>query len=102
MFAAPWGWELGSAGVAQVEEKRKGRGGGRWKRRGAVLLITAQKLNSQGDALLPLPRQDTDKAGVERRLKDVVFVDVVIAVAWKDLERGQQPIRVEQSTVQTW
>lgn len=49
------------------------------------LLVTAQKLNSQGDALVPLPRQDADISAVERRLKDVLFVNVVVAVAWEDL-----------------
>lgn len=58
-----------------------------------MLLVTAQELHSQGDALVPLPRQNADISGVKRRLKDVLFVDVVVAVAWEDLDREQQPIK---------
>lgn len=52
-----------------------------------MLLVTAQKLHSQGDVVMPLPRQDADISGVERRLKDVLFVNVVVAVAWENLKR---------------
>lgn len=34
---------------------------------------------------MPLPRQDADISSVERGLEDVLFVNVVVAVAWKDL-----------------
>jgi len=57
-----------------------------------ALLITAQKLHSQGDALVPLPRQDTDISAVERRLKDVLFVNIVVAVTREDLEREKKSI----------
>lgn len=52
-----------------------------------MLLVAAQKLHSQGDALVPLPRQDADVSAVERGLKDVLFVNVVVAVALEDLDR---------------
>lgn len=60
------------------------RGGGAW----AALLITAQKLHSQGDVVMPLPRQDPDISAVERRLKDVLFVNIVVAVARENLKGG--------------
>lgn len=55
-----------------------------------MLLVTAQQLHPKGDALVPLPRQDADVAAVERRLKDVLLVNVVVAVASKDLGRQKQ------------
>lgn len=58
-----------------------------------ALLVAAQKLHSQGDALVPLPRQDANISAVEWRLKDVLFVNVVVAIAWEDLNRGGQPIK---------
>lgn len=60
----------------------------------AALLVTAQKLHSQGDALVPLPRQDADISAVEGGLKDVLFVNVVVAVAWEDLDRERHPIKI--------
>lgn len=51
-----------------------------------VLLVTAQELHSQGDALVPLPWQDSNISPIERWFKDVLSVNVVIAVTWEDLD----------------
>lgn len=72
-------------GGREEEEVEKGGGGGGGS--GTALLITAEKLDSQGDALMPLPWQDADVSAIERRLKDVLFVNIVVAVAWEDLDR---------------
>lgn len=61
-----------------------------------MLLVTAKELHAQGDALVPLPRQDADISPIERWLKDVLFVNVVVAVTWKDLDTEQQPIKSTQ------
>lgn len=68
---------------------KRGEGGREEEVGGGTLLVTAQKLHSQGDVVMPLPRQDADVSGVERRLKDVLFVNVVVAVAWENLKRRQ-------------
>lgn len=76
-------------GIKREGRKAKRGEGGREKEvgGGATLLVTAQKLHSQGDVVMPLPRQDADISVVERRLKDVLFVNVVVAVAWENLKR---------------
>lgn len=76
-------------GIKRKGRKAKRGEGGREEEvgGGATLLVTAQKLHSQGDVVMPLPRQDADISGVERRLKDVLFVNVVVAVAWENLKR---------------
>lgn len=76
-------------GIKREGRKAKRGEGGREKEvgGGATLLVTAQKLHSQGDVVMPLPRQDADISGVEGRLKDVLFVNVVVAVAWENLKR---------------
>lgn len=53
---------------------------------GAELLAAAQQLQPQRDSLVPLPGQQADVAGEERRLEDVCFVDVVVAVSREDLQ----------------
>lgn len=65
----------------------------------AELLVAAEQLHPQGDALVPLPRQDADVASVERRLEDVLPVNVVVAVSWKDLQvqTERQKTRVTDS-----
>ena len=81
------------------EEEEEGRGGGGRERKRGVsvgLLFTAQELHPQGDALVPVPRQDADVSGVERGLEDVLFVNVVVAVAWEDLDREKQPMKMTQ------
>lgn len=42
---------------------------------------------------MPLPWQDADVTAVEWRLKDVLFVNIVVAVAWEDLDREKQQIK---------
>lgn len=59
---------------------KKGRGF-----RGARLLAAAQQLQPQRDSLVPLPGQQADVAGEERRLEDVCLVDIVVAVSREDL-----------------
>lgn len=80
--------EKGGKEEEEVEQGGRGEGGSR-----TSLLVTAEKLDSQGDALVPLPRQDANISAVERRLKDVLFVNVVVTVAWEDLDREQQQIK---------
>lgn len=48
---------------------------------------------------MPLPRQDADVASVERWLEDVLPVNVVVAVSWKDLQvrTERQKTRVTDS-----
>lgn len=53
---------------------------------GAGLLAAAQQLQPQRDSLVPLPGQQADVAGEERRLEDVRLVDVVVAVSREDLQ----------------
>lgn len=60
-----------------------------------VLLVTAQELHPHGDALVPLPGKDADEPAVDRRLEDVLFVNVVVAVARENLRRRQKPIRTK-------
>lgn len=70
-----------------------------------MLLVTAQQLHPKGDALVPLPGQDADVAAVERRLEDVLLVNVVVAVASKDLGRQkqlQQSFKVVLVVKQDW
>lgn len=50
-----------------------------------MLLVTAQKLHTKGDPLVPFPRQDAHVSAVERRLEDVLLVNVVVTVTRKDL-----------------
>ena len=69
--------EEGAERGEEVERRRRRRWGGRYR---AALLITAQQLHSQGDALVPLPWQNANVSGVERRLKDVLFVNVVVTI----------------------
>lgn len=63
-----------------------------------VLLIAAQKFHSKGDVLVPLPRQEAHVSAVERRLEDVLLVNVVVTVAWEDLDRGRNPEDHQQSS----
>lgn len=97
----PWGL-LPPGGESKAVQVWLGRGirreGGRDEEvekggAGPGLLVTAQKLHSQGDALVPLPRQDAHVAAVERRLKYVRFVNVVVAVAREDLHREEEPMK---------
>lgn len=67
----------------------EGEGGSR-----SALLVTAQKLDPQSDAFVPLPRQDADVAAVQRGLEDVLLVDVVVAVPGEDLDREEEPVRM--------
>lgn len=55
-----------------------------------ALLITTQKLHAQSDALVPLPRQDAHVSAVERRLKNVLFVNIVVRVTGEDLHRRRR------------
>lgn len=75
-----------------VHEKRKKQevGGGGGGRGGAELLITAQQLHAQSDAPVPLPREDADVSSVDRRIEDVLLVDVIVAVSWKNLTKGKK------------
>lgn len=53
------------------------------------LLITAEQLNSQRDAPVPLPWQNSDVPSVDRRIKDVLLVDVVVTVSKENLTREE-------------
>lgn len=76
LSAAPYSSEGGSAG----ERKKGGEEG--W----AELFITAQQLHAQRDAPMPLPREDANISGVDRRIEDVLLVDVIVAVSRKNLK----------------
>lgn len=49
------------------------------------LVIAAQQLHAQCDALMPLPRHDSNKSGVERRLKQILLMGVVVNVPLEKL-----------------
>lgn len=74
--------------MAQDGDRRRGR-----RRRRVELLIAAEELDSQSDAFVPLPWQDAHVSAVQRRLEDVLLVNIVVAVPQEDLEREEQPIR---------
>lgn len=61
------------------------------------LLVTAQQLHAQGDAPVPLPRQDADVSAVDRRIEDVLLVDVVVAVSWKNLAEETKVTGADQA-----
>lgn len=65
------------------------------------LFVTAQQLHAQSDAAVPLPREDADVASVDRRIKDVLLVDVIVAISWKNLtmkkKRSHDLIRAESA-----
>lgn len=56
----------------------------------ALLVVTAQQLHPQSDALVPFPGQDAHVLGVKRRLEDVLFVAVVVHVALEKLQRRSE------------
>lgn len=67
-----------------MQEKGKKEGGEEEGRRG--LFITTQQLHAQRDAPMPLPREDANISGVDRRIEDVLLVDVIVAVSRKNLK----------------
>lgn len=50
------------------------------------LVITAQQLHTQCDALMPLPGNDSNIAAVKWRLKYIPLMGVVVSVALKKLQ----------------
>lgn len=57
-----------------------------WFLGNVVLVVTAEQFHAEGDALVPLPGHDTYVAGVERRVKQVLLVSVVVNVALENLQ----------------
>lgn len=51
-----------------------------------LLIVAAEQLHAQSDALVPLPGDDPDVASVERRLKHILLVGVVVDVSLKKLK----------------
>lgn len=51
----------------------------------AELFIAAQQFHTQRDAPMPLPREDAKVSSVDWRIKDVLLVNIVIAVPRKNL-----------------
>lgn len=95
MVFAPSG--VVSEAVHQVAQE--GEMGGGIKRReqgGGDLILAAQQLHSQCDALMPLPREHADKSGIERRVKYVLFVHIVITVAREDLQVERRKILIQR------
>lgn len=58
-----------------------------------VLVIAAQQLHAQSDALVPLPGDDSDVPGVERRLEQILLVGVVVDVTWEKLQRDECTVK---------
>lgn len=69
--------------LAVTERKHCGRG-----QSCPGLVVAAQQLHAQGDALVPLPGEHAHVPGVEGRLKDVLLVGVVVHVALEKLQRS--------------
>lgn len=53
------------------------------------LLVAAQQLHTQGNAVVPGHGQDADEAGVEGHVEHILLVRVVVAVTMKDLGRAR-------------
>lgn len=53
------------------------------------LVVAAQQLHAQSDALVPLPGENAHVPGVERGLDDVLLVGVVVDVALEKLQRNK-------------
>lgn len=58
----------------------------------AELFIAAQQFHTQRDAPMPLPREDTEVSSIDWRIKDVLLVDVVIAVSRKNLKGKKKKV----------
>lgn len=58
-----------------------------------VLVIAAQQLHAQSDALVPLPGDDSDVPGVERRLEQILLVGVVVDVTLEKLQRNERTVQ---------
>lgn len=82
---APYSSEGGSA-----EDILKG--GQEGQEEGAELFIAAQQFHTQRDAPMPLPREDAKVSSVDWRIKDVLLVDIVIAVSRKNLKRKKKKV----------
>lgn len=82
---APYSSEGGSA------EEKKGWEEG--QEEVAELFIAAQQFHTQCDAPMPLPREDAKVSSVDWRIKDVLLVDVVIAVSRKNLKGKKNLIK---------
>ncbi len=54
------------------------------------LVITAQQLHAQSDALVPLPGDDSDVSSIERRLKQILLMGVVVDVSLEKLQTNAQ------------
>lgn len=50
-------------------------------------VVAAQQLHAQGDPLVPLPGEHSHVSGVERGLKHVLLMAVVVNVALEKLQR---------------
>lgn len=57
------------------------------------LIIAAQELHAQRDAVVPGHRQDAHKAGVEGRVEHVLLVQAVVTVPVEDLWRRREPLK---------
>lgn len=65
----------------------RGRTAATVDRRAPLLIVAAQQLHAQSDALVPLPGHHADVPGVERRLEEVLLVGVVVHVALEELQK---------------
>lgn len=87
------GWLVGYLGSIRAPYSSEGgsaednlKGGEEGQEKMAELFIAAQQFHTQGDASMPLPREDTKVSSVDWRIKDVLLVDIVIAVSRKNLK----------------
>lgn len=60
------------AGVGRAQDGQQGRAAPSFL--AGQLLVTAQQLHAQGDAVVPGHGQDADKAGIERHVKHVLLM----------------------------
>ena len=103
--------ETSKCSFIQGSEGKEGEGKGRaWEERwggrrgaeGRPLLVTAQQLYADGDALVPLPGQEAHEAGVKWRVEHVLLVRVVVDVAleylWQQNKMNQWKITLHFKT----
>lgn len=89
-------WGHGDEGV-RSERERAGVGRAQAGQQGRAapsflpgrLLIAAQQLHAQGNAVVPGHGQDADEAGVEGHVEHILLVRVVVTVTMEDLGRAR-------------
>lgn len=66
------------------------------------LVVATEQLHAQSDALVPLPGEHAHVPGVERGLKDILLVRVVVDVALEKLQKKEQNHCLSEDVVKAW